>query len=139
MVPFGVGVLVVGNEEAVLISPFTECTIVVHQWDALGIGKPTYNAINCHFVFVSRHQVVGLGQGRRVQERELSRKRDRLSKSRSVRLDLDLTAAGAAIPVHQSAKFHIENGLFVDLPFVVAMPAQGVSAVTFTRLARFEG
>jgi hypothetical protein len=74
-----------------------------------------------------------------IEERGLSRKRGRLSKMRSVGADLGLAAASAAVSADQFAEFHVEYRLFVDLPFVVTVAAQGLSPVALTRLAEFEG
>jgi hypothetical protein len=82
--------------------------------------------------------MVELSSGLGIEDRGLSRKRGRLSKMRSVCADLGLAAANAAVSVHQSAEFHIEDRLLVDLPFVVTIAAQGLSPVTLTRLAGFE-
>jgi hypothetical protein len=50
-----------------------------------------------------------------------------------------LAAANAAVSANQFAEFHVEYRLFVDLPFVVTVAAQGLSPVALTRLAEFEG
>jgi hypothetical protein len=83
--------------------------------------------------------MVEFSSGLEIEERGLSRKRGSLSKMRSVCADLGLAATNAAVSANQFAEFYVEYRLFVDLPFVVAVAAQGLATVAFAHFAWFEG